>query len=125
MGVVSMPVSRKRKRSKPQRPAQAAGPRWLAPGPWSAARMARDAVRSRDEVVAWFDTSPLASARRRQFMLMDLAGRLAEWGPAGQQWATVWGSLGLDLGPLTRMQTVPQLWAAARHRSCAVFRCTS
>ena len=120
-----MPVSRKRKRAKPQRPEPSSPPRWLAPGPWSAVRMARDAARSRDELVSWFDTSLAASSKTRQFMLIDLAGRLADWGPIGRHWETVRGMLGLDLDAATPMEDVPRFWAEAPRRSWAAFRCTS
>ena len=82
-------------------------------GAWSAARMARDAVLSRDELVTWFGTSAGTSARVRQFMLTDLAGRLAEWGPTGRHWEAVRGVLGLDLDAATPMDEVPRLWAEA------------
>jgi hypothetical protein len=60
-----MPVSRKRKLPKPRRAPEKSRSKWLAPGPWLAARMARDALRSRDELIAWFDTSPAAPAKVR------------------------------------------------------------
>ncbi len=78
--------------------------------------MARDAVLSRDELVTWFGTSAGTSARVRQFMLTDLAGRLAEWGPTGRHWEAVRGVLGLDLDAATPMEDMPRLWAEARGR---------
>lgn len=78
--------------------------------------MARDAVRSRDELVTWFDTSPVALNKTRQFMLLDLAGRLADWGPVGRHWETVSRMLGLALDAATPMEEVPRLWADARRR---------
>lgn len=78
--------------------------------------MARDALRSRDELVTWLDTSPAASNKTRQFMLIDLAGCLADWDPIGRHWETVRGMLGLDLDAATPLEEVPRLWADARRR---------
>jgi hypothetical protein len=79
-------------------------------------RMAPDAVRSHDELVSWFDTSPMASNRTRQFMLIDLAGRLGDWCPIGRHWETVRGMLGLDLDAATPVEDVPRVRADARRR---------
>ena len=116
-----MPVSRKRKKTRVARSAPRTGDMWPSPGPWSAVRSARDAVRSREELLAWLDTSPAAPAKIRGLMLADAAQRLLRWmqGPQWQQMALVRAALGLPVTASTSPEEVPRIWAETRGRELA------
>lgn len=118
-----MPVSRKRKKARTNQPATRTRAPWPSPGPWAAARSARDAVRSREELVAWLDTSSAAPERTRRLMLAEAAERLMGWnqGPRREQMAVVRGTFGLPVTSSTAPEEVSTLWAATRRRQLATL----
>jgi hypothetical protein len=116
-----MPVSRKRKKMRPGRPAPRTRDEWPSSGPWSAAGSARDAVFSREELLAWLDTSPAAPAKARGVMLAEAADRLLGWnrGPQWLQMELVRAAFGLPVTASTSAEEVPRLWAQTRRRELA------
>ena len=117
-----MPVSRKRKKTRAGQPAPRTRNEWPSPGPWAAVRSARDAIRSRDELVAWLDTSPAAPAKSRAVMLAEAAEHLLGWnnrGPQWQQMAMVHAATGLPVTASTSPEEMARLWADIRRQQLA------
>jgi hypothetical protein len=116
-----MPVSRKRKKTGTGRPVPRTRDQWPSLGPWAAVRSARDAVRSREELVAWLDSSPAAPAKGREVMLAEASERLLGWnrGPQWQQMEMVRAASGLPVTASTSPEEVPRLWAETRRRQLA------
>ena len=83
-----MLVSRKRKKTRADHSAPRRPDRWPSPGPWAAVRSARDAVRGREELVAWLDTSPSTPANAREVMLAEAAEHMlvGTKGRGGSRW---------------------------------------
>jgi len=116
-----MPVSRRRKKTRADHSAPRRPDRWPSPGPWAAVRSARDAVRGREELVAWLDTSPAAPAKAREVMLAEAAEHLLGWnqGPRWQQMAMVRAATGLPVTASTSPEEMSRLWADTRRRQLA------
>ena len=120
-----MPRSRTRKSARP--PGRDSVPQSLLSGrAWSATRQAREAVRTRDDLIQWLDTGVDAHGPTRRFVQIDTAGRLLDWYGTELRNAVMMAraSSGLDVDGSEDLAGLARLWTStrrARLRSLPVF----